>query len=319
MRTITARGFGPPDVLELREVPDPTPGEGRVTVAVAAAPVNWLDTRIRAGLAQDIFPVDPPYVPGWSVAGTVRALGPEVPRSLLGTRVVTRTCGDYGDGYADTALADVGDLTPVPPDLDLETAAALIDDGSTALALLERTPVGPGDRVLILPGLGGLGHLAVQLARAAGAFVIAGVRGEAKLEAARSLADAVVDYDDHRWTAAVGDLGGVHVVFDGVGGALGAAAADLLVDGGRFSGYGMAGGAPTTVTEAVARGLSVADMSQLPEFWPDNARRVAAVLDLAAAGGLVTTIGRVHPLARAADAHADIEHRRMTGKILLRP
>ncbi|WP_326952774.1 zinc-binding dehydrogenase [Amycolatopsis sp. NBC_01286] len=201
------------------------------------------------------------------------------------------------------------------PRRGLPEALAVLDDGSTALALLEKTPVAAGDDVLVLPGLGGLGSLLVQLPR--DAVMIAAVRGPEKVKLAHDLGVRAVDYGSPDWTSKVP---GVDVVFDGVGGPLGATALSLLRDGGRFSGYGMSSGAPTTVPLADHRRLaSVADMSQLPEFWPETPRRVRQALTEAAAGRLIPLIGRTYPLAEAAAAHTDFEKRRAVGKILLHP
>ncbi|MCU1681150.1 MAG: alcohol dehydrogenase [Amycolatopsis sp.] len=322
MLAMMANRFGGPDVLELVDLPAPEPGRGEVVVDVAAIGVGWLDTLIRSGRGPDVFAVEPPYVPGGAVSGTVVAIGAEVDSTWLGARVVTRSAADYGGGYADTVVANVDFAFLVPDELGLDSAVALLDDGATALALLEKTPVRPGDRVLIAPALGGLGSLAVQLASAAGARVIAAVRGEEKLALARELTDVVVDYSTADWpeqVRATTDGHGLDVVFDGLGGMVGAAAVALLADGGRFSGYGMASGAPTELDDADRQRLTVVDMAQLVEFWPDNARRVARVLNEAAAGRVTPIIGRTYPLAEAAAAHVDIEARRFTGKLLLLP
>jgi NADPH2:quinone reductase len=318
--------FGDPSVLEPVEVATPAPERGQIALDVSMIGVNWLDTQIRAGRGLDVFAVQPPFVPGGAVAGTVTALGTDVADDWIGARVVAHaaagrgSAAGYGGGYAEAVVADIDSAFRVPPGLDLAVAAALIDDGATALALLERTPVHPGDRVLIAPGLGGLGHLAIQLARSAGAFVIAAVRGPDKLDRAGRLADDVVDYAHPEWPGRVREITGgrgLDVVFDGIGGSTGAAAAALLADGGRFSGYGMSSGTQAVVADARHRRLTVVDMAQLPEFWPETPRRVATVLERAAAGRLSTIIGRTYPLAQAAVAHADIEARRFTGKILL--
>ncbi|MFJ1759179.1 zinc-binding dehydrogenase [Amycolatopsis sp. NPDC088138] len=312
MEAITATRFGGPEVLEPVTLPTPGPGEGQLRVDVAFAGTGWLDTLIRRGDAPPGFEVTPPYVPGGAVAGTVTALGPGVAGEWLGARVVTRASGG---GYADTAIADAGFAFRVPDGLGLPEALAVLDDGSTAVALLERTPVEAGDDVLVLPGVGGLGSLLVQLAR--DASVIAAVRGPEKVKLAHDLGVQAVDYGEPDWATRVP---GVDVVFDGVGGPLGATALSLLRDGGRFSGYGMSSGAPTVVPAHDRRRLaSVTDMSQLPEFWPETPRRVRAALQSAASGRLVPLIGRTYPLAEAAKAHADFEQRRAVGKILLQP
>ncbi|QWF81234.1 zinc-binding dehydrogenase [Amycolatopsis sp. CA-230715] len=320
MRAITATRFGAPDVLELVELPTPEPKAGEFRIDVEAAGVGWLDALIRSGHGPDVFEVEPPYVPGGAVAGTVTAVGAEVPDGWAGARVIARAGSGYGGGYADTAISAPDAAFRVPDGLDPRTALAVMDDGSTAVALLEWTPVRSGDRVLVAPGAGGLGNLLVQLALAAGAKVVAGVRGPEKAAIARDLGAEAVDYAEPGWPDRVRQLtGGLDVAFDGLGGAVGAAAVDLLVDGGRFSGYGMTSGAEAVIGEADRQRLTVLDMGQLPEFWADNARRVQLVLAEAAAGRLRPVIGRTYPLAEAAAAHEDIEARRFVGKSLLLP
>lgn len=305
-----ARRFGPPEVLETVELPVARPGAGQFRVEVDLVGVGWLDTLIRKGAGPDAFPVTPPYVPGGAVAGVVAELGERVDESWLGARVITRSADG---GYAEQVIASPEGSYVVPGGLELADALAMLDDGSTALALLERAPVHVGDKVFVAPGVGGLGSLLVQLVKANGATVIAGVRGEEKAALARKLGAQVVDYSEPDW--ARGLTGELDVVFDGIGGEVGAAMPALLKDGGRFSAYGMAGGPET---EADRRRLSVVGMSQLPEFWADAARRVRDVLEQAANGRLAPIIGRIYPLAQAADAHADIEARRFVGKLLLK-
>ncbi|KAF0844822.1 zinc-binding dehydrogenase [Nocardia caishijiensis] len=323
MRVIRVGRFGGPDVLEtIENLPDPEPGRNELVVDVVAIGVSWLDTRIRAGEGPDVFAVTPPFVPGSAVAGTVRAIGPAVDGDLLGASVVTHAIGGYGGGYADTVLAAADATFPLPPGLDPHTAVAVIDDGSTALALLETTPVGPGDVVLVAPGMGGLGSLLVQLAVAAGGRVIAAVRGAEKAAAARVLGADVADYAVRDFAEEVLLATGgrrLDVVFDGIGGAVGAVCSALVADGGKFSGYGMTSGAEAVVDDATRQRLTTADMSQLPGFWPDTPRRVRHVLAEAAAGRLNPVIGQTYELADAAVAHADIEARRVVGKSVLVP
>jgi NADPH:quinone reductase len=186
-------------------------------------------------------------------------------------------------------------------------------------ALLEATPVRSGEWVLVAPGVGGLGNLLVQLLLRAGAGVIAAVRGAAKLAAARNLGAEAVDYSTPDWPDHVHAITrghGLDAVFDGIGGAVGAAMASLLADGGRFSGYGMSSGAETEIS-GTDRRVSIVGMSQLPGFWEDSPRRVRHVLRETAGGRLAPIIGRTYPLAAAAAAHADIEARQFIGKSLL--
>ncbi|WP_394359357.1 zinc-binding dehydrogenase [Amycolatopsis sp. SB7-3] len=322
MREIRVSRFGDPGVLEQVEVPTPEPGAGELRVTVTAAGVGWLDALIRRGDGPDVFAVEPPYVPGGAVAGTVDAVGDGVDEDWLGKAVLTHAPGGYGGGYADTVVALPDDTFAIPEKLDPRHAVALFDDGSTALALLEKTPVAAGERVLVMPGVGGLGSVLVQLARAAGATVVAAVRGEEKAAIARKLGAEPVDYSAADWTGEVLARTGGHrldVVFDGVGGELGAASLTLLGNGGRFSGYGMSSGAEAVIGDADRARLSVVDMAQLVGFWPDNARRVREILRRAAEGTVTPVIGRTYPLAEASAAHSDIEARRYTGKSLLLP
>ncbi|WET77926.1 zinc-binding dehydrogenase [Amycolatopsis sp. QT-25] len=322
MREIRVSRFGDPGVLEQVEVPTPEPVEGELRVVVTAAGVGWLDALIRRGDGPEVFAVEPPYVPGGAVAGTVDAVGAGVDETWLGKQVLSHAPGGYGGGYADTVVALPDDTFPIPAGLDPRHAVALFDDGSTALALLEKTPVKAGERILVAPGVGGLGSVLVQLARAAGATVFAAVRGDEKAAIVRKLGAEPVDYSAADWTGEVLARTGDHrldVVFDGVGGELGAASLTLLRNGGRFSGYGMSSGAETVIGAADRARLSIVDMAQLVGFWPDNPRRVREVLRQAADGKLTPIIGRTYPLAQASVAHSDIEARRYTGKSLLLP
>jgi NADPH2:quinone reductase len=321
MRVIEVGRFGGPEVLELVEVPVPRPGPGELRVAVEAIGVAWLDTRIREGDAPPDFAPELPFVPGSAVAGTVDAVGPGVTGVEPGARVLARPVGGvYGGGYAEAVISTPAQTFAVPEGVDLRDALAVLDDGSTALGLLERTPVGDGDRVLVVPGLGGLGSLLVQLAAAAGATVLAAVRGPDKVAAAAARGVEAVDYSSADWPEQVRRLTGgrgLDVVFDGVGGSLGATLLGLLVDGGRFSGYGMSSGAETAIPAADAARLTTVGMDQLPELWPDAPRRVEQAIEEVRAGRLRPLIGQTYAFTDAAAAHADIEARRIVGKSLL--
>ena len=220
MLVIEAERFGDPEVLHPRQVPDPEAGPGQVVVRVAVADVLLVDTFIRSGLAQDYFPIRPPYVPGNGVAGQVIATGTGVDQVWTAWPVVAHTGGSGGSGgYAEWAVVPADDLIPVPDGLGLPEAAALLHDGATAFGLLERVGVLPGERVLVTAAAGGMGVLLVQLARAAGGQVIAAARGRLKLDvASQAGAEAAVDYSEPRWADQVRELTGgrgVDVVFDG--------------------------------------------------------------------------------------------------------
>ena len=316
--------FGGPEVLATIAVPDPVPGPGEVIIAVSAADVLFLDAVIRSGRAAAWFPVTPPYVPGNGVAGRVSAVGEGVDRGWAGRAVVARTGAGGGScGYAEQVAVPAGQLVPVPDGVGLAEAAAVLHDGTTALGLASSTGIQPGENVLILGAAGGLGILLGQLARARGARVIAAARGQAKLDLLDGLgARAVVDYGEPHWPEAVVRAtggAGPDVVFDGVGGELGAAAFRVTASGGRFSAHGAASGgfAPIDADQAARRGVTLRGFEQV-QFGPGEHERLAGqALAALAAGRIRPVIGQVFPLPNAADAHMALETRSALGKTLL--
>lgn len=321
MRVVQAARFGGPEVLVPGEAPDPVAGPGQVLVEVSVAGITFVETQIRRGTDRWHARPEPPYVPGGMVAGRVTALGEGVDPSWSGRRVLADT-GESG-AFAERALADTGELIPVPEGLGLPEAAALHTDGSTALGLIETARVRPGEWVLVEAAAGGVGNLLVQLARSAGAKVVGAARGARKLELVRDLgAEAVVDYSEPDWTEQVlkaTDGAGPDVVFDGVGGQIGHAAFEVVARDGRFSIHGASSGQVTVVEPARAerRGVRVIGLEQLYGFGPNMGRWAEQVMAEAVAGRVRPVIGQTFPLERAADAHAAIETRGALGKTLL--
>lgn len=324
MRVILVAQFGGPEVLVPVEVPDPIASLGQAVIDVAVADVLFLDAMIRYGLAVDYFPLRPPYVPGNGVAGTVISVGPDTDASWVGRRVVAHTGGNGGSGgYVGQAVVSVEDLVPVPEGLGLPEAAALLNDGATALGLVESFPIRSGEQVLVVGASGGLGILLVQLAHAAGARVIAAARGPAKLDLARKQgADTVVDDSGPNWPDQVHEATGgkgADLVFDNVGGPTGLAAFEVTATGGRFSAHGAPGGgfADIDPREAERRQVTVRGIEQVQFAPADLARFAARALAEAAAGRLSPVIAQTYPLERAADAHAALEARTVIAKTLL--
>src|SRR6185437_3130658 len=235
MRAVWLAEFGPPEALVPGPAADPVAGAGQVVVAVAFAGITFAETQARAGRSP--FPLPPgalPMILGNGVGGVVAATGPGVDASLAGRRVVSGTGGR--GGYAERAAVDAAGLVEVPGGVALDQAAALLADGRTAIALARAARIAAGDRVLVLAAAGGVGSLLVQLARAAGARVLA----------------VAVTADCRRpdWPAAIrAEAGGADVVFDGVGGPAGRAAFELLAPGGRLLSYGLASGELTRVSD----------------------------------------------------------------------
>ncbi|MEV1202701.1 zinc-binding dehydrogenase [Microbispora rosea] len=341
MQVVQAVRFGGPGVLEVGEAPDPVAGPGQVVVDVSFADTLFLDIVIRRGVPGP-WAVRPPYVPGFGVAGRVLSAGDGVDRSWVGRDVVGRPGAfgpgpDTGDveqaaagfsptgGYAERATLSTGAMFPVPDGLGLDQAAALINDGFTAMQIAEAAGIRSGERVLVMPAGGGLGSLLVQLAHAAGAQVVAAARGRRKCELARSLgADAAIDYAEEGWPERVReatDGKGLDVVLDGVGGEIGRLAFPVAAPGGRFFAFGSPSGSFTEVDpgEARERDVTVVGLMQLPMRPGDERRLPAQALAQAAEGRITPVIGQTFPLRDAAAAHAAMEARGVIGKTLLLP
>ncbi|MBO2454552.1 zinc-binding dehydrogenase [Actinomadura barringtoniae] len=311
MRAVWLKEFGGPEVLEIGDAPDPVPGPGQALIDVAYANITFVETQFRSGKPGP-FKAKPPMIPGNGVGGVVAEVGEGVDPGLVGTRVVSSLKGE--GGYAERVVMDAEALIEVPDGLAIDDAVALLADGRTAKIMMRSAAPKPGERVLVEAAAGGVGHVLVQLAKAAGATVVAAAGGERKLALARDLgADETVDYREPGWTDEVGP---VDVVFDAVGGDIGRAAFELLGKGGRIVTFGLASGEWAGIDEAAAaeRGVTIAAWSGTPEQMRALAREA---IEDAAAGRLRPLIGQRFPLERAADAHAAIESRATFGKTLL--
>ncbi|NKQ57837.1 zinc-binding dehydrogenase [Amycolatopsis sp. K13G38] len=318
MRAIRVHEFGGPEVLVCEEIPDPVAGPGQVVVGLEAADVIYLDTLLRQGWGQEIFPREPPYVPGGGGAGEVLSVGGGVDPGWVGRRVVART----SSGYAERIVASVEDIVEVPDGLGAREAAAVLHDGVTALMLTGRAPVRASERVLVTAATGGAGSLVVQLAHNAGAQVVAAARGRRKLALARQLgADLAIDYSQDGWQDWVRDaVGGVDLAFDGAGGALGVAAFEAVADGGRFVTYGTSNGGFADIDPQAAARRRVCVINALESGPPANdvvRDLLEKALALTAERRIRPHIGATYPLGRARDAHAALANRAVLGKSLL--
>ena len=318
MRAVIVWEFGPPAVLVPVEVPDPIPGEGEVLVDVEIANITFVETQVRAGRPPrpSMLPALPAIL-GNGVGGAVAAVGAGVDADIAGRRVVTSLDGT--GGYAERAVAVAERVIEIPGGLATRDAVALLADGRTALLLVGLARPRGGETVLVEAAAGGVGTLLVQLARNAGARVVAVARGERKLAVARDVgADVAVDYSAGDWPQRVREAAGeIDVVFDGVGGAIGLAAFCLIRSGGRFCPFGMASGsfAPVDAEDAAARGITM--LRGGPSGPDELAALTRAALEEAAAGRLRPVLEQQFPLDDAAAAHAAIEARETVGKTLL--
>lgn len=311
MRAVWLKEFGGPEVLVPGDAPDPVPGPGQVLIDVAYANITFVETQFRSG-GPSPFKPELPMIPGNGVGGIVTAVGEGVDSGLVSRRVVTSTGGS--GGYAERAAVDASGLFTVPDDLALDDAVAILADGRTATMMIRATAPQPGERVLVEAAAGGVGSLLVQLAKSAGATVVAAAGGSRKTGVARDLgADEVVDYTAPGWSDGVAP---VDVVLDGVGGDIARAAFELLGQGGRMVSFGLASGEWAGIEEeaAVARGVTLVQAKPTPKTMREYTESALAE---AAAGRLRPLIGQRFPLERAAAAHAAIESRASVGKTLL--
>ncbi len=300
----------------------PQPGPGQVRVRVEATGVNYADVLSRRGGYGPGAPL--PFVPGLDAAGTVDALGEGVDGLVLGTRVA---CFTAGGSYATHVLAPAAFCLPLPPGVTPGQAAALVPL-STAYGVLQAAGVQAGETVLIHAAGGGVGHLAVQLARARGARVLAVVGGEARAGFVRGLgADAVVDRHAQDFVALTLDLTGgrgADVILDSVGGETAERGLGCLARFGRLVTYGHAGGRPGLIPTAPLHreGRSVIGYSggTLRQHRPGQARQTAqAALEALARGEVQVHSPLALPLAQASGAHQQVEAGGVCGRVTLLP
>jgi NADPH:quinone reductase len=316
MQASVIRAFGPPELLITENVAEPRPGPGQVVIEVELANVTFVDTQIRAGRPPrpEMLPKLPAIL-GNGVAGRIAPIGAGGDPALVHRRVMTSLDGT--GGYAERTTANVERLIDIPRQLGTPEALALLADGRTAVLLARSAAVQAGQTVLVEAAAGGVGSLLIQLAQLAGARVVAAAGGQRKLAVARELgAEEIVDYSRVHWEQEV--EGGVDVVFDGIGGEIGAAAFRLVRPGGRFCMFGMASGAFADIDEAVAVANGITLVRGLRPTAEDLRTALSEALDLAASGRLRAVIGQTFPLADAAGAHGAIERRKTIGKTLLR-
>jgi NADPH:quinone reductase-like Zn-dependent oxidoreductase len=326
MRVVEVMAFGGPEVLQIREAPEPVAGPGQVVIGVSAVDVMSIDAQLRSGWGREWFPNEPPFVPGTGVAGRVLSVGDGVDAGWAGRRVAALVSGG---GYAEQVAADLATVVAVPDELPMWRAAALVQVGPAALSLAGAAELGAGARVLVTGAGGALGLVLVGLASAAGARVTGAAHGAAKRKAALEAGAAeVIDYADlirdmpsPRPEDTHDAVGGstYDVVFDGVGGDVGRDAFRLVRPGGRVFAYGVPSGSAAAVepAEAERRGVRLAGMDQV-QFAPEEFRSlVERTMEEAAAGRMTTVVGLAVPLERAREAHAALAARDLVGKAIL--
>lgn len=322
VKAIVVSEKGGPERLVLEEVPDPRPGEGELLVNVAAAGLNFIDTYHRGGL----YPMDFPMTPGLEGAGTVVGTGDGVDGFEIGDRV--SWVGTIGS-YAEKHLVPAERAVPIPDDVDLDAAAAVLLQGITAHYLAKDTfPVTEGHRCLIHAGSGGVGLLLTQIAKMAGAEVVTTVGSREKAELSRAAgSDDVIIYTEEDFAEAVNERygpDGIDVVYDGVGASTFLGGLDVLRPRGMMVTFGNASGAVPEVSPLLLmqKGSLFLTRPTMNHYIPTRQELLARTTDLFAwigAAELDVRIGERFPLAEAAEAHRALEGRMTTGKVLLIP
>jgi NADPH2:quinone reductase len=322
VHAIRVAATGGPEVLRPADVPDPTAGKNEVVVDVTAAGVNFLDTYQRSGL----YPVPLPFTIGMEGAGTVTAAGPGVTELRVGDRVAW--CDVHGS-YAERAALPAARLVPVPQDVDLEVAAAVMLQGLTAHYLVKDTfALRAGQRCLVHAGAGGVGLLLIQLAKRAGAEVFTTVGDPQKANLVRAAgADHVIEYRMADFGDAVEQLTGpksLDVIYDGVGRATFDRGLELLRPRGMMVTFGNASGpvdpvAPLRLSQLGSLYLTRPTLTHHIAGAQQLRTRAAEVLAWVRSGELAVRIGQRFPLDQAAEAHRQLEGRQTTGKVLLLP
>ena len=313
MKAIQISEFGGPEVMKLVELPDPTPGPGEVLLDVTAIGINYADTHQTENsyLSQQTLPL----IPGLEVVGTFE-----------GKRYLASASSG---GYAEKATAHKALLAPIPDAVSDEQAVCMLVQGTTAWHILKTMGhLSPGETVVVHAAAGGVGTLAIQLAKMWGAMVIAVTSSDEKAELAKSLgADEVVD-------ANAADLGkalraanggkGVDIVLEMVGGNTFDESMKALGDFGRMITYGMAS---RTAPTPIHPGSLMHGSKTVSGFWLANCFAskemlgdvIAELFQLVADGKLKPVIGGTYPLNEAAGAHRAMLARETTGKIVLKP
>jgi NADPH2:quinone reductase len=322
VRGIVVTKQGGPEVLELRDVPDPEAGPGQLLVDVEAIGVNFRDIYEREGVGG--YSSDPPFVMGAEGAGTIAAIGDGVHDFRMGERVAWAAAPG---SYAERVVVDEGKAVPVPDGVSTEVAAAALLQGMTAHYLaIDTYPVQSRDPVLVHAAAGGVGLLLTQIVKLRDGRVIATTGSEEKAELARGAgADHVIGYDGFGDKARELSGGaGVAAVYDGIGKATFDESLKALRPRGYMVLYGAASGQvdPVDPQRLHAAGSLYVTRPGLPNYiaTPHELRsRAAEVFGWIADRRLHVRIGARYPLEQARQAQEDLAARKTTGKVLLMP
>jgi NADPH2:quinone reductase len=322
VKAVLCKQYGPPASLVVESVPSPQPGKGQVVVSVRACGVNFPDTLIIAGKYQ--YKPDLPFSPGSEMAGLVKQVGEGVSGVKPGDAV---SAGTLWGAYAEEVVVNADRLAPLPEGMDFNVAAGItVTYGTTYYALKDRAHLKPGETLLVLGAAGGVGLAAVELGKLMGARVIAAASTDDKLATCKRFgADALINYNKDDLREAIKTLTGgkgVDVVYDPVGGHYSEAAVRGMAWGGRYLVVGFAAGEIPRIALnlTLLKGCAIVGV-----FWGEFAKRepqahrtnMIEIYGWVIAGKLKPLVSATYPLARAADALADLLARKVHGKAIL--
>nr|WP_184025098.1 NADPH:quinone oxidoreductase family protein [Deinococcus budaensis] len=323
MKAVVVEELGPPEVMQVREVPRPQPGPGEVRLRVEAVGINFADVLAVAG--EYLTRTKVPYTPGMEFAGIVDALGEGVTGVEVGGRVAS--LGGRG-GLAEYALSPAAALIPVPPSFSGAQAAAFPVSYFTAYHGLKTLGHGrEGEWVLVQAAAGALGTASIQLAKALGMRIVAMASTEEKLGIARDLgADVTLLQDDPERVQKVRDAaggGGVPLILEVVGGRRFQESLDMAANRGRVIVIGNASREQASLrpVELMKRNLTVTGLWLTSLMGDREATREAAqaLTPLVASGQVTPQVGPTYGLAESARAFRDILDRKTTGKVIIEP
>ena len=322
MKAVRVHKYGGPEVLTNEDIPVPEPKTGEARVKIEAIGLNFIDIYHRTGL----YPLQTPFTVGMEGAGVVDAVGDGVTEVKKGNRVAYAM---IPGAYAEYAIVPAAKLAPLPANIDVKSAAALMLQGMTAHYLTHSTyALKPGDTALVHAAAGGVGLLLIQIAKMLGARVIGTISTEAKAQLAKQAgADEAILYTQIDFLAEVKKLTdgrGVHVVYDSVG----ATTFDKSLDCFRPRGYlvlfGQSSGPvqPFDPGKLAAKGSLFLTRPTLAHYTLTRAellQRSGDLFNWTAAGKLRLRIDKTFSMAEATEAHRQLEGRKTTGKVILFP
>ncbi|WP_298829414.1 quinone oxidoreductase [uncultured Planococcus sp.] len=324
MKVIKFEEYGGPDVLQFVEAEKPDPAATEAIIEVKAIGINYADTARREG--KYVVPTELPYIPGSEVAGVIVEVGKNVDKFKVGDRVVALI---GSAGYAEYAAVDHSVLTEVPEGVDFDQAVALPLQGLSAYHILKTMGrLEKGETVLIHAAAGGVGAIAVQLAKIFGAEkIIATASTEEKLFHAQKMgATHLVNYTEEGWVdkvKAITDGKGVDLALEMVGGEVFNKTIKCLAPFGRLVIFGAASGEQATFNPGQLMrknqsviGFFLPQIMRYPELFQ---RSFGELLAYMKSGELILTIGGTYPLAEAAKAHQSLQGRKTIGKLVLKP